>query len=216
MTDVDWLFGDGVPRFKKERDFSSALADRLDGAKVKSRWEAEATYTLEAEHDSEQEDGDRPDITVYHDISVNNPANVADRLEPSDPFYIECKLGNAFRIGGGELASYRDTGIYKFYDDYEQLLRYKYGDNPVEHSQISSKGQSTYRDVVSDGHSDVILACPYTLSWEFSHPEEETNDVCGEQFKHGQFKSGFGVLFRPKLTEVLIALSHDDYYYLVE
>ncbi|MHC3439966.1 hypothetical protein ACYJ1Y_18260 [Natrialbaceae archaeon A-gly3] len=216
MVDADWLFGGAVPKFEQERDFSRALADRLDGAQVKSRWEARATYTLEAEHDSERDDGDRPDITVHHDISVDNPENVADRLEPSNPFYIECKLGEAFQVGGDELASYRDTGIYKFYDNYEQLLRYKYGNNPVEHSDIFSKGKSTYRDAVPGGDSDVILACPYTLCWEFSHPEDEIDNVCGEQFKHGQFKHGFGILFRPKLTEVLIALSHDDYYYLVE
>lgn len=213
MPDTDWLFGGAVPRFDREREFSRALAQRLDGAQVKSRWEHNTTYTLDATHEAGRDDGCLPDITVHHDISVETPDELADRYEPSNPFHIECKLGDAFRTGGGDLTSYRDTGIVKFYNEYEQLQRYKYGDTPVDHDAAA---YTTYRDAVPDGESDVILACPYTLCWEFSHPTDEVDAVCGEQFTHGQFKAGFGILYRPALDTVHFAFTHDDYFRLVE
>jgi hypothetical protein len=191
------------------------LANWIDGTQLRPRL-GSGTYRLQAKHESKRDDGCYPDITVYHNMSLDTaPEGVVERKEPSKPFYIECKLGDAFREGGDPVTSFRNTGIYEFCNEYEQLQRYKYSDNPVEHTKISGYGE-TYRDSVPAGDSTVVLACPYMLSPEFSNPTDEVNKVCGKQFRHTQLKLGFGILLRPSPTRVRIDLSHDHQFYFYE
>ncbi|WP_127341361.1 hypothetical protein [Halorubrum sp. 48-1-W] len=219
-----WLIREEMPnRFNTEQDFSKQLTDQLDGLKFKRslRDPSDVTgeYILEAKHSTG--DGNHPDITLSHKMPTGG------NTELSNPFFIECKLGDAYRSEDSELISFIHTGIKKIQIEFSQLFRYHYGDKPVSFSENIEKGNpNKYEHTMPEGKHKVLFTCPFLLTRP-SNIIQDQCECCGrhsnqhlietrKQFCRTIRDLGFGVFYRKDNGKLVFRTSYHGNYRLLE
>jgi len=211
-----WLNRGEVPnKFDNEQSFSKQLAEQLDGLKFKScsydPTDAAEKYTIEAEHSTGNKY--RPDIAIHHDMPTGGGA------ELSNPFFIECKSGDAYKSGDEELTSFTDTGIKQMQIEFSQLFRYHYDEESVSFSDNIRKGDpNKYEYAMPEGKHRVLFTCPFLLTRP-SNLRQDQCECCGynsvqhlidirEQFSKTMWDLGFGVFYRKRNGKLVFRTSY--------
>lgn len=219
-----WLIREEMPdRFDREQSFSKQLTEQLDGLKFKrglhDPLDTTEIYTIEAKHSIGYEC--HPDITLHHDMPTGGDT------ELSNPYYIECKSGDAYGSDGRELISFRDTGIKKMQIEFLQLFRYHYSDETVSFTENIKKGDTNkYEHAMPEGKHRVLFTCPFLLTRPSNFMQDQC-ECCGyssnqhlieirEQFCKTIRDLGFGVFYRKQNGKLVFRTSYHGNYRLLE
>jgi len=152
-------------QYKTERDFPRWLNNHLNKSIVK-RGKRKSyigeRFVLNTKHDSkwQHERDTRPDIEITHQIKfdLSYPQREQYVIPPTNPAYIECKMGDAYRSVNKRVINRIDTGIPDIQREFSnQLPRYQYHTDQFE---INESPIST-----------VFVTCPYMLAGEFHKKE---------------------------------------------
>ncbi|MDS0299363.1 hypothetical protein NDI76_11480 [Halogeometricum sp. S1BR25-6] len=180
--------------FEDEREFSQWLSDRLDGATVIRSVIDPTTgdrtgFTLKTTHQSgvARNDTERPDIEMFHNIDFDHTWSQREEYAypPTNPVYIECKIGDAFRERGEQVADRSDTGIPAIQRALPGQLRdYQNGDS----KSLTGAGPD------SDIKWTVLVTCPFMLDGVLS--EKAISGFSLEQFKQTLRALSLGWVYR--------------------
>ena len=223
LMDNWWLVREEMPdEFDREQKFSAQLTEQLNGLSfTRGSYHplgVTERYIINAEHS--KGDKRRPDITLRHDMPTD------DSTELSNPYFIQCKLGDAYRSCNNKLTSFRDTGIKEIQTEISQLFLYRYRDTSVSFSEnICENDPNKYRQTMPEGRHKVLFTCPFLLT----RPSNWIQDQCEcceyspnqhlieirEQFCKTIWDLGFGVFFRENNGKLIFKTSYHDNYQLL-
>lgn len=174
-------------KFKKEEEFSSQLAENLQDAKIKY---GDKTTYLETQHNIKKGKRRIPDIT----LSARKPVKMEHRLL-TDPFYIECKLGNENRKPE-EKSSY--SHLLQIRDNLNQILRYKY-----------KRKSSKLKDLQKYGDYHVAVTTPQLLR---ETPDKSVNSGYINFFQQIRtlWKLGIGLMYREEDGSHVISFNQSE------
>ncbi len=218
-----WLIREEMPdEFDREQNFSEQLTEQLNGLSfTRGSYHplgVTERYIINAEHS--KGDKCRPDITLRHDMPTD------DSTELSNPYFIECKLGDAYRSCSNKLTSFSDTGIKEIQTEISQLFRYRYRDTNVSFSKnICESDPNKYRQTMPEGRHKVLFTCPFLLT----RPSNWIQDQCEcceyspnqhlieirDQFCKTIRDLGFGVFYRKNNGKLIFRTSYHDNYQLL-
>ena len=194
-----------IQQFKDENKFIRWLEDALDGSRVKRGRSYPATVgrsypTIRAS----REVGDRksgeiiPDITLSHDIrfEIAHPHRKKIVTPPTEPAYIECKIGDAYGEEGQIATERSDTGIPEIQRELNsQLKKYQYKNKLSEPTDASK--------------NTVLVTCPYMLDGEFH--KRDLLDFSVGQFEQTLRAHNLGWVYRNQHGIVLHLDSNNSY-----
>ena len=194
-----------IPQFKDEHKFIKWLEDALDGSRVKrGRSYPDTGEKGNPTIRASSEVGDRksgeivPDITLSHDIyfEISHPHRRKVVTPPTEPAYIECKIGTAYREEG-EIATERsDTGIPEIQRELNgQLKRYQYKSSTAQPTDASK--------------NTVFVTCPYMLDVDFH--KNHLLDFSVAQFEQTLRSHNLGWVYRNQHGIVLQLDSNNSY-----
>lgn len=200
--------------FKDEREFSEWLSNYLNEKTVKRGVMAPTSnvgeqFVLGTEHESGEEryDEDEPDIEISHNIEfdLQCPQREQYVTPPTNPFYIECKLGEAYRKSDQEVRDRSDTGIPALQRSFTgQLQSYQCRDDELE--QCLRDGP--------DARWTILVTCPFMLDGLFH--EKQISGFAAKQFEQTLRELGFGWAYRHHRGIVLQIDSNNSYLVLDE
>lgn len=194
-----------MSQFKNENSFINWLKDALDGSHVKRGRShlgtgEEGYPTIRAS----SEVGDRksgeivPDVTLSHDISfeISHPHRREVVTPPTNPAYIECKIGPAYRKEGYIATERSDTGIPKIQRELNgQLKQYQY--------------KSRIAQPTDARKNTVFVTCPYMLDGDFH--VSDLLDFSVAQFEQTLRAHNLGWIYRHENGIVLHLDSNNSY-----
>lgn len=196
-------------QFEGEHGFTKWLSSYLDGATVKRgvmhpQLEVGERFTLEVEREAEQPEKDdtRPDIGVFHDIKFDLRCSPREKYvtPPTNPAYIECKMGDAYREPSQVITNRMDTGIPELQRCFsDQLQSYQRGNNELQYRRRYNR----------DEQWTVFVTCPFMLDGVLH--EKNIAGFSVEQFEQTLRGLGLGWVFRHRNGIVLQMDSNNSY-----
>lgn len=218
-----WLINEEMPEeFDGKENFSEQLTEQLNGLSFATGsyhpLGVPERYVINADHSKSGKC--RPDIRIRHDMSTD------DNIELPNPYFIECKLGDAYKSSEENVTSFSDTGIKKMQEKFSQLFRYRFRDTDVSFSEsICKNDPNKYRQTMPDGRHKVLFTCPFLLT----RPSNWIQDQCEcceyspnqhlieirDQFCKTIRDLGFGVFYRKNNGKLIFRTSYHDNYRLL-
>lgn len=177
--------------YKEETEFTKDLAVSLNRRFVKTD---KSKAEIRAEYEIKQGKYSKPDISVY----------IGDRVDLkyrklSDPFYIECKLGNESYNG----EKTKQTAMKQIQDNILQFKKYTFDRNSEKHQKMAKYG---------DNHVAVTTPKLLRLGNNFEDFQEEW--VNRSQLKRTLWNLGVGVLFKDENGVYRIEFNQNEVLYI--
>lgn len=166
--------------YRKEEIFSNQLTQNLQRAKISTQNGQEER--IKAEHNINQGKKRKPDITLKTKTEID-----LEYRTLSNPFYIECKLGNDYRKG--ETKSY--SSLLQIRDNLNQFLKYKYLRN--------SKKQL---DMQKYGDRHVAITTPKLLKEKQDVEDFQEPYINLAQLIRTLWKLGIGLMYKDQEDQI--------------
>ena len=139
-----------------------------------------------------------PDITLSHDIcfEISHPHRRKVVKQPTEPSYIECKIGPAYRKEDQIATKRSDTGIPEIQRELnDQLKGYQYKSSTAQPTDASK--------------NTVFVTCPYMLDGDFH--KSSLLDFSVAQFEQTLRSHSLGWVYRSQHGIVLQLDSNNSY-----